>query len=472
VLLVVIDTLRADALALDDPEGGGMPHLARRAGRAAAFTNASAASSWTLPSITSVLTGRLPSEHRITGEEGASKGLAEMATLAEVLGQGLGYETLAWVGQGWSQGPGSMFEGFGVVVTNSSFQAAPRMLQHWKQRRTSSRPWFLLLHTYEAHDPYGAANHPYPDLAPSPSEIERAVVGLGTAPTGATVTRHFVLNRAARVVIQRDTAKGGLHEAFTHYIWAGHRAAPDADLEDDLRTAYRQGVRWVDGLLEGVLSEFETGGLLRNTVVIVTGDHGEAFGEHGMLLHGRRLDDELLRVPLVVQGVPGIAPGTRVRGSVSLLDVVPTLLDVLALPPMEDLPGRSLLPALRGADVSRPAYAQVLRGPRHTAGERDDMLESVRSDAWKVVLTLDRRTGVVREEAFDLRTDPGERSNLAREGRAEGLAWDGDFCAAVERARDRLWTERAAIADLPAPGGAGGGTSTRAAPCTSAATGR
>jgi hypothetical protein len=122
--------------------------------------------------------------------------------------------------------------------------------------------------------------------------------------------------------------------------------------------------------------------------------------------------------------------------------------------------------------VSRPAYAQVLRGPRHTAGERDDMLESVRSDAWKVVLTLDRRTGAVREEVFDLRTDPGERRDLAREGRAEGLAWDPGFCAAVERARDRVWSARAALDDLPAPGGAGGAQSKRAAPCSASAEGR
>ena len=472
VLLIVIDTLRADALALDAPDGGDMPALARRAKQGAAFANASAPSSWTLPSITSLLTGRLPSTHRVTGEEGASTGLADLPTLAEILAQGCGYEAIAWVGEGWAHGPGSMFEGFGVVISHASFQAAPRMFQHWRQRRKHTGPWFMLLHTFEAHDPYGAENHPYPEVAPPASAVERARVALGPAPTGVAVARHYALDRAARTVVQGDAGPGGLHAAFSRYIWSGHRDEPDPELERDLRTAYRAGVRWVDGLLQALFEELERDGVLQNTVVVVTGDHGEAFGEHGMLLHGRRLDEELLRVPLVFQGLPGVAPGTVAKSSVTLLDVMPTLLDVLGLPPLGDLPGRSLLPVLRGKDQGRPAHAQVVRSPRHTAGERDDLLESVRNDGWKLVLTLDRRTGEVREEAFDLKTDPGERLDLARDGRAEGLDWDPAFCTAVEQARDRIWTARTALGVPAGPGGAGGGAPARAAPCAPPAPGR
>lgn len=84
-------------------------------------------------------------------------------------------------------------------------------------------------------------------------------------------------------------------------------------------------MRWVDDLLEQALVSFQRAGLLRDTLVVVTSDPGEAFGEHGMLLHGRTLHDERLRVPPVLLGPPPFDRGRVLDASVSLLDVFPTV---------------------------------------------------------------------------------------------------------------------------------------------------
>lgn len=439
VLLIVIDTLRADMLGAEEQSASAMPALTRRARGGVRYPEAFAPSSWTLPSLTSLLTARLPSEHGIEGEEGAASGLTPSATWAEVLGRGLGYETLAWVGERWPSGPGAMLEGFDVVVPQASFQAVPHLLPGWVRRRPSGRPWFLLLHTFEAHDPYGPENHPFP-----PRRLRRPggpdpLADLGPLATGAALTRRFVLDAAVREALLDDPARAGLLAEHARYTWSGFAQDPDAALALELRTAYEAGVRWVDGLLESTLRQMEDAGLLNDTLAIVTGDHGEAFGEHGMLLHGRQLYDELLRVPLVLLGPWGGAPGTVVHEPVSLLDLLPTTLARLGVPAPGGLSGRPLPLAPRLAPPPRALRSQVVRRALHTGGLSDALVEGVRDGAHKLILSYDRRQRTVREEAYDLRRDPGERHDLVGpDGRADLAPCSEAFRAAAAEARARL----------------------------------
>jgi arylsulfatase A-like enzyme len=195
-----------------------------------------------------------------------------------------------------------------------------------------------------------------------------------------------------------------------------------------------------DRLIEATLALLQARGLLENTLLIVTADHGEAFGEHGMLLHGRQLYDELVRIPLILRGPPPFDRRLEVTASVGLTDLFPTVLAWLGAPPPDDIEGRSFLEALEAPGPGRAVRAEESRSHAHTEGLSVGKVVSVRNAHWKYIGTFDQVAGTLREEAYDLRSDPLEARNLAgADGFVSNLLFDDEFCAAIESARDRLW---------------------------------
>src|SRR5262249_41240153 len=147
-------------------------------------------------------------------------------------------------------------------------------------------------------------------------------------------------------------------------------------------------------------------GFEEHTIVVVIADHGEELEERGVLGHGHSLYRELLRVPFAIRA-PGFAP-RRVPEVVRQIDLVPTLLELVGLPAVSDLAGRSLLPALRGAAVDeRPALAELQRGPHP--------MESLRTQGFKLI----RTTADGRAELFDLAADPQELTDVAAQNPAK-----------------------------------------------------
>ena len=177
------------------------------------------------------------------------------------------------------------------------------------------------------------------------------------------------------------------------------------------RGHYDASIQEADAMLGQVVAEIERRGLLERTLVVVTADHGEAFLEHGVMNHGSRPYEEQLRVPLLFHYPKGLAKGQRVSGSVSLIDVYPTLLALFAFESGEPLPGRQLNPQLLGLSSESGAGAFVTT---HTpmgkaATSRTDVI--VRG-GFKLMVT--RHAGGREEvELYDLREDPGEKENLA-----------------------------------------------------------
>jgi len=162
-------------------------------------------------------------------------------------------------------------------------------------------------------------------------------------------------------------------------------------------------------------------GIWENTMLVIMGDHGEAFLEHGFLFHGGVLHDEVLRVPLLVIG-PGIAAGRRVATPVSLLDLTPTILDWLGLPAPDGMMGRSFAAAARGpnsveASSDRPIFSETWT-PLMTrmtpdgikSERREHPAYAVRKDGRKLI----RRgpAAARRYQYYDLRRDPDEREDL------------------------------------------------------------
>lgn len=182
----------------------------------------------------------------------------------------------------------------------------------------------------------------------------------------------------------------------------------------DLSSLYDAEVLRSDRSFGTLLQALRRDGSYDDTVIVFVSDHGEEFGEHGSLQHGLTLYQEQLAVPLVVKLTDGRAGGTRVRGVVQLVDVVPTLTELAGLAPGEDLDGRSLVQSIESGDAGsdRPVPSRLARIPQ---GTRTEALEA--SHRKWIRYWLDERSGPPRE-LFDLELDPGEQTNIAPKARA------------------------------------------------------
>jgi arylsulfatase A-like enzyme len=182
---------------------------------------------------------------------------------------------------------------------------------------------------------------------------------------------------------------------------------------------------------------------MRNTVLVVTSDHGESFGEHGTLGHGLQLHDELVHVPMVVKGPAPFDRPRTVDAPIALNDLLPTFLDRVGLPPLPGVDGRSALPVLRGDSRGRAVVSEEWLNYENTGTPSDTVLIAARRPSWKYYAQYDRKTGMVRESAYDLAFDPGETQDLAAQtGTVVGIPFDDLLCPAVEKIRDLLWGTR------------------------------
>jgi arylsulfatase len=189
---------------------------------------------------------------------------------------------------------------------------------------------------------------------------------------------------------------------------------PEAIDAKRVKAAYYAMIELIDDNLRRMLDALERTGQRENTIIIFTSDHGEALGDHGLLQKGCRLYDGLTRVPLILSWPGHFSAGLRSEALVELLDIVPTLLDVIALPYPPRMHGRSLLPILRGdadpghhRDFVRSEFYQALGGPirNRFSVEHATM---VRDRRHKLVVYHGHEPG----ELFDLQDDPGEFVNL------------------------------------------------------------
>jgi arylsulfatase A-like enzyme len=453
LVVILVDTLRGDALRADGDADAPtrMPFLASLARHGVSFPEAITPSAWTVPSIVSLLTGLLPSAH---GADDAMPSPAlrlrdSVTTYAEVLSETYGYETAAFLGGPWYGTSYGFFQGFEKGGNRFALQGTEEVVGAWAAERDPDRPFFLFLHTFEVHDPYGEHNHPWPTevRVPPPAEHLRNVTDV------EAWARAFFLDFEERTALTRIFGGEYVKQtvAYMNGTLPGH---PRPGVPEALREAYFQGVRWFDGVLERAVTHLEALGLLEDTVLVVTSDHGEAFGEHGILGHGRQLYDELVRVPLVIVGPEPFQGGRRIPGTVGLVDVLPTFFAYAGLTDLDGIHGVSALPRVRGEIGSRPVVSEERLDLSKTAGRLLGRRVSVRSPRWKYILTYDARRGRIGEEAYDLAADPAEQHDFARgTGRlSRHLPFDEAYCAAVDRIRasfENDGTPDPGMADFP-----------------------
>jgi arylsulfatase A-like enzyme len=385
VLLISIDTLRPDRLDAYGYDPQTSPTITNElAARGVTFENCYSQSPKTTPSHMTMLTSLYPCVHGIPLWEGNSPGPVlnpVVHTLAEVL-QNAGYATGAFTGIGHVDRSRGFGQGFDVYEHGHQLPRATRWL-----RRHTRRPFFMFFHTYAVHDPY----------LPPPRLIALFDKENYQGPLRDTVLR----------LRRRPEEWEHAHRIFWEAV-----DRHDPEHVRFVQRLYDAGILHMDeSILAPLLRELESLGLEENTLVILTSDHGEAFGEHGEFLH-HDLYAETLRVPLIMRFPDRLAPGSRVSRRVRIVDLMPTILDLLGIDAPAVLQGSSLVGLLDIEGRSEPAWD--VPGEYSTPSD-DRIFESIRDD--HLTYIVDR--GV--EQLFDRKTDPGEQVDIAS-GHAEGLA--------------------------------------------------
>lgn len=379
LLLIVTDTLRADALAC---YGGSArtPHICGLAERGVLFEVAYANAPWTPPSAVSIFTGNYPTayanlssgktyvpsfwvsdEEFLLGEALRERGydvgfgsISPLVTNANVL---QGFEVL-------SQPPDPVDPALSGVAKTGEYL-----------RNHDGTPFFLLEWFMDPHAPY---------------EAEGVLEAL-------------------------DVDPGQLSQPLRFYSTLGHQVEPRmrehapemSEYEIDvLRRLYFAEVERIDEKVGNLLRALDDAGLRKSTYVVFTADHGEGFGEHGTFLHGVSFHDELTRVPWIMAG-PEIAPGTRVSRPVSLVDLMPTLSDLLAADCLNEPQGRSLRPLLGGEAGAATGESDHV----HYLASADKLIrgiDAVVDENYKLIAMLNGRVAL-----FDRSDDPGELRDVA-----------------------------------------------------------
>ena len=376
VLVAVVDTMRADRLGAYGNARGLTPFLDSLAARGTVFANAYSTTSWTCPAVASLMTSRYPTQHRVVSF--ASQLGDDEVTLAETVrplryvsgGFSANFRLLSTLGyaQGFDHWEADLQPGAAELSgTELGRRALAWLDRSWNA--SAGRPALLYLQYLEPHAPYAP-----PD--PYRSRFRDAAADAGD---DADLNAKLVSMR------WHELTKADVHR---------------------LESLYDGEIATVDEQLRQLFAELEQRHFLDRAIVVVTADHGEEFWEHGGLTHGITLYNECVHVPLIVL-TPGQREGQRVTENVSLIDIAPTLLDLLGLPAEPRFEGRSLAPLLRdGAQASRGAAPPVIVQLEPTGYEMDtrEHAAGIVQDASKLLV---RRSG--HTETYDLRADPGEQ---------------------------------------------------------------
>ena len=450
VLLIVADTLRWDHVSAYKYPRSTTPNLDQLAREGALYEQAFSASPWTTPSHAAMFTGQYPSRNGVDGRNIFLN--PDVTTLAGFLTQ-RGYQTAGFInnvyirrqtgiGRGfqqyeefWGRNEGSSLPQLVELLknrlqprTDTGAHETRKAVDLWLEEDWNARnPFFLFVHFMEPHAPYGTA---------AVSQFLPASVGFDEARK-----------------VNQDPEE---------YI-CGKLQMTSRDFEM-LNALYDSDIRYLDQEIGAMLNSFRKRGLLDNTLVIFVSDHGEHFGDHGLMSHELSIYDSLIRVPLMVRHPATIPAGTRAAGVVQTVDLFPSILKFLNVAAGSvELQGAGFLPP--GTDrTDRPfAFAEynnaraIDKVERRFPGFsspvcRRKTLKAVRSADLKLIIGDDGT-----RELYDMRNDPGETRNLHNDAPDEARIledvlnkWSASFAASRYYRQEKVSKE--AMEELKALG--------------------
>ncbi|MGD9253094.1 MAG: sulfatase [Holophagae bacterium] len=448
VLLIVVDTLRADHVGSYGPKAA-TPNIDRLADRGVTFAHAYSHIPITGPSHSSLFTGLLPFEHGVLNNAQILDG--RFRTLAQDLANE-GRSTAAVVSLGVLKRKYGFDAGFEIY--------GDRFGRDWMKNAAEvneeifaildggfTEPYFLWAHYSDPHGPYAPPDLSYPKIL-----VELNGQSLGTVPangrahggelvlppgtsqlrfidsTGERAQRYrfsFIRSDDPTIEIRwpdtwqarssrtGKTSRSGQLPANIELV-NPHPETRIAVFETmvqevinraEIRRRYALEVEYVDRKIGVLLDRMDDRGLLDETLIIFTSDHGEGLGDHGQIGHIKQLYDSLLHVPLILS-FPGRLPeGVVVDETVSLVDVPPTIAQLVGLPAPTGISGTSLLPLISGDTSSPPVFAATYRP------ESDVDKLAIVARGHKYIHSVDDNGEW--EELYDLTADPQELNDLA-----------------------------------------------------------
>ncbi len=393
IILIVIDTLRADYLGCYGFDGDISPRIDELAADSVLFENCSSHAPWTTPSMASMMTSLLPQAHGVAQPPDAPQdyhlwrrlktpAIPDAAiTLAEVL-NARGYRTGAFVSNTFLSPKLGFSQGFGVfdgsAARNRPHQASEVLepAGRWLDSVLGTRhPYFLYIHIMDVHGPYNSPEGNFHAVRESP--------GLGEE-------RKLTIREFDRIQpYLRSPQWTRMRHGKKLRTWRGRYAA---------------GVHAADGHLGRLFRRLRQEERWQNTVVVLTADHGEALFDHGGWDHGFSLYRHQLHVPLLIRYPGGERGGTRISDAVRLVDLMPTLISLgdAELPPT--VAGADLTPLTRLASGVEPPRSVFATAIKNRPGR-----SSVTVGRYKLIIDPDGGT----PRLFDLVSDPGELIDIA-----------------------------------------------------------
>ncbi|WP_428269519.1 sulfatase family protein [Haliangium sp.] len=376
LVLVVLDTTRADAFAPFAPQNqvrsGIFDALAEES---TVFVNSYNNENWTKPSVTTILSGLYPGTH---DSRWATSSLPDDIYLLSEHLQKHGLTTAAFIGNAVVSEKFGFARGWDLFRNESDSQRANgeylyRNAAEWLEQNDSA-PFFLYVQSVDPHTPYDV---PSKYSQPYFSGDYSGVIG--------------------------DTFERSEQSGIDRYSLS----ITNHDL-DWIRALYHGEVTYQDERLGYLLDKLEERGLVDDTLIVVTNDHGEELRDHGHMGHGWTLYEEMIRAPLVMRYPPLLPPGERVDAIVEHVDLAPTILDLMGLPVMPDADGVSFLPLV---NKDRPGLR-----PRTSVSWSRNGMRSIRVGRWKLI--AGESQGWLR--LFDLQADPDESEDRAEEALIAG----------------------------------------------------
>lgn len=384
VLLLAIDTLRADHLGCYGYHRRTSPVIDSLASRGTLFEQCHSQAPWTIPSFTTIMTGMYPESHKIAASPWNvpnANGIAlddRVPVLAERL-LASGYVTMALDNlQQMASHPRWFVRGYNYYI---NLTRKPGLWHHhvradeihseligWLQRHRDDQ-FFAFVHYWEPHLPYN-----------QPAEYH------GLFPAGIDQP---VITRNGREYVPR----WGFRDELTP------RMLESVD-------AYDEEIRFVDDYIGRVVEELDRLHLLDNTMIAVVGDHGECMVEHGVLFNHMELYEPTVHVPLVIVAPGGQVAGRRVDALVEHVDIVPTILELAGVPVTADLDGRSLVPWLQGGTPDWRTTSHAVQDGAHPC-------RMILDRDWKLLVRLPSGGAPGRLELYSRRDDPYELANVA-----------------------------------------------------------
>lgn len=389
VILISLDTVRADHLSVYGYERPTSPGLEAFAEEAVVFDRFYQSGGGTLPSHTSMLTGLTPISHDVKASHEADNVLhPERDTLAEQL-RDAGYGTAAFTDRGWLRSKFGIDQGFQVFDDEGGrlVKILPKV-ESWLDQH-HREPFFLFVHTYDAH----SQSHrlPYECPAPWPDSFTEGMSVDFDGCQGDLCASRYLLD------LDRQLAEGSLapEEAFT-----------PQELEY-VKALYDGCIGYVDHRTTEFFDHLKELGVYDDSLIVVTSDHGEEFLEHGRLVHQQGGYEELVRIPLLIKFPHGRFGGRRVTDLASMVDVMPTILHAVSVEQPVHVQGHSLLARLVATDApdtASPATGTATTTVKSRRREAVHIYNVIRTDRWKLFKP--------RKELFDLEADPGETVNV------------------------------------------------------------